>query len=111
MQFCVTPSCVMTTLAVADPSYVIVSLRDEDVADCPVICTVLDIERVMLPPVGYGNRFADVGTGITTSFTASLAVRFAVNAPCCDVPVVFSVLDDVLFTVRDVFPFARPVTV
>jgi hypothetical protein len=41
----------------------------------------------------------------------SPAARFAVNAPCRDVPVVVSVPVDVPFTVRCALPFARPVTV
>ena len=88
-----------------------VSLRDEDTAAWPVICTVVEMERVIEPAVGNGNQFVAVGNGITTPFTSSLATRFDVNAPCFDVPVVFSVLDDVLFTVRDVLPLARPLTV
>ena len=51
-----------------------------------------------------------VARGITTAFTVSPDVRFAVNAPCEDVPVVVSVPVDVLFTVRCVLVGARPVT-
>src|SRR6266550_5951727 len=48
---------------------------------------------------------------MTTPLIVSPATRFAVNAPCEDVPVVFSVPADVPFTVRCVLSFARPVTV
>src|SRR5437899_7234823 len=44
VQFCVVPFCVITTFAVAEPSYVMTSLRDDVTGDCPVICTVADIE-------------------------------------------------------------------
>ncbi len=47
---------------------------------------------------------------MTTAFTVSPDVRFAVNAPCLDVPVVVSVPADVLFTVRCELVDARPVT-
>ena len=53
----------------------------------------------------------DAETGITTAFTVSPVTRFAVNAPCVDVPVVVSVPADVPFTVRCVLPLASPVTV
>src|ERR1043166_5854217 len=42
VQFCVTPSFVITTFAVADPSYVIVSVRLVVVGVCPLIVTVDD---------------------------------------------------------------------
>ena len=41
----------------------------------------------------------------------SPAVRFAVNAPSCDVPVADSVPADALFMVRPVLPGAKPDTV
>ena len=75
------PSCVITTFAVAEPSYVMTSRRVDVVADCPVIVTVADIARMTVPAVGYGWGFAVVATGTTTAFTVSPATRFAVNAP------------------------------
>jgi len=42
----------MTTLAVADPSYVMTSRRDDDVGDCPEIVTVALIARMIVPAVG-----------------------------------------------------------
>jgi hypothetical protein len=77
-----------------------------------VIVTVADIARMTVPAVGYvGPVVVDDGTGMTTPFTVSPATRFAVNAPCLDVPVVASVPADAPFTVRCVLPFASPVTV
>jgi len=110
VQFWTVPSCVITTFAVADPSYVMTSRRVDVVAACPVIVTVADIARVTVPAVGYGRGFAVVATGTTTAFTVSPATRFAVNAPWLDVPVVVSVPAELLFTVRCVLPAARPVT-
>jgi hypothetical protein len=52
VQFLVTPSCVITTFAVAEPSYVITSRRDDVEADEPAGVTVACIERMTVPAVG-----------------------------------------------------------
>jgi hypothetical protein len=52
VQFLVTPFSVMTTWAVADPSYVTTSRRLTVVAAWPAKVTVADIERMTLPAVG-----------------------------------------------------------
>lgn len=87
------------------------SRRDDVVGDCPEIVTVALMARMTVPAVGYVLVVVLVGTGMTTPVTVSPATRFALNAPCDDVPVVFSVPADAPFTVRCVLPFARPVTV
>src|SRR5215213_11056454 len=101
----------MTTFAVAEPSYVTTSRRDDVVGAWPVIVTVAVIERVIEPAVGYGRVLVLVGTGMTTALIVSPATRLAVKAPFSDVPVVVSVPADVPFTVRCALPFAKPVTV
>jgi hypothetical protein len=111
VQFCVVPSCVMTTFAVAEPSYVTTSRREDDVGDCPVMVTVAAIARMTVPAVGYGCSFVVVAAGMTTAVTVSPVVRFAVNAPSFDLPVLDSVAADVPLTVRFVLPGARPATV
>src|SRR4051812_6747629 len=112
VQFWVVPSCVITTFAVAEPSYVMTSRRVDVAGDCPLIVTVADIARMTVPAVGYvGPVLVLVGTGMTTAFTVSPVTRIAVNAPCDDVPVVVSVPFDAPFTVRCVLPFASPVIV
>ena len=73
--------------------------------------TVADIARITVPEVGYEGPVPLDETGMTTAFTVSPVTRFAVNAPCVDVPVVVSVPADAPFTVRCVLPLARPVTV
>ena len=75
-----------------------------------MIVTVADIARMTVPAVGYAGPVVDEETGMTTAFTVSPVTRFAVNAPCVDVPVVVSVPADAPFTVRCVLPFASPVT-
>src|ERR1700682_1308716 len=52
VQFLVTPSWVITTLAVADPSNVMTSLRDVVDGAEPSFVTVAVIERVTVPAVG-----------------------------------------------------------
>jgi hypothetical protein len=47
VQFCVVPFNVITTFAVAVPSYVTTSRRVDVVGVCPVIATVADIERMI----------------------------------------------------------------
>src|SRR5689334_18250144 len=86
------------------------SRRVDVVGVCPVIVTLADIERMIWPAVGYGRVLTVVARGITTAFTVSPDVRFAVNAPCIDVPVVVSDPADVLLTVRCELVAARPVT-
>jgi hypothetical protein len=110
VQFSVTPLSVITTFAVAEPSYVITSRRVDVVGDCPEIAIVADIERVIEPAVGYGRVFVDDSRGMITPRTVSPTVRVAVNAPSRDVPVVVSFPDDALFTVRCVLDGPRPVT-
>ena len=55
MQFFVTPSCVITTFAVADPSYVTTSRRDDVDGDSPssvtVACIVADLVVYFAHPV------------------------------------------------------------
>src|SRR5512146_2934285 len=108
VQFCVVPSCVITTFAVAEPSYVITSRREDVVGEPPDSVTVTLIARITVPAVGYGNVVVLAGTGITTLLTVSPATRLAVNAPCGDLPVVFSVPADAPSIVRLVLPLARP---
>jgi len=62
--------------------------------------TVADIARITVPEVGYEGPVPLDETGMTTAFTVSPVTRFAVNAPCVDVPVVVSVPADAPFTVR-----------
>ena len=52
VQFLVTPSWVMTTLAVADPSNVMTSLLDDVEGVLPLTVTVAVIERTIVPAVG-----------------------------------------------------------
>jgi len=52
-----------------------------------------------------------VGAGMTTFLIVSPATRLAVNAPCGDFPVVFSLPADAPLTVRWALPLASPVTV
>jgi hypothetical protein len=52
VQFFVTPSCVITTFAVADPSYVTTSRRDDVDGDAPLKVTVACIDRTTVPAVG-----------------------------------------------------------
>ena len=52
VQFLVTPSWVMTTLAVADPSNVMTSRLDDVEGVLPVTVTVAVIERTIVPAVG-----------------------------------------------------------
>jgi hypothetical protein len=111
VQFWVVPSCVITTFAVADPSYVMTSRRDDVVGDWPEIVTVALMARMTVPAVGYVCVVVLVGAGMTTPLVVSPATRLAVNAPCDDVPLVLSVPDDAPFTVRCVLPLASPVIV
>src|SRR4051812_12716206 len=87
------------------------SRRDVVVGVCPVIVTVALIARITLPAVGYGCVFVVDAAGITTPLVVSPATRFAVNAPCGEVPVVFSEPAEAPLTVRCALPLARPVTV
>jgi hypothetical protein len=111
VQFCVVPSCVITTFAVADPSYVMTSRLLDVAGDCPLIVIVADIARMTVPDVGYEGPLLLVSAGMTTAFTVSPVDRAAVKAPRAEVPVVVSVPADAPFTVRCVLPLARPVTV
>ena len=73
--------------------------------------TVAFMTRMTEPAVGYGRGVAVLGAGMTIPLTVSPATRFAVNAPCVDVPVVVSVPADAPFTVRCTAPAANPVMV
>jgi len=46
VQFCVVSFWVITTLAVLEPSYVMVSLRDEETAAWPVIYMIITIVQL-----------------------------------------------------------------
>lgn len=52
VQFCVESFCVIMTLAVDEPSYVMTSRRVDVAGDCPLIVTVALMERMMVPAVG-----------------------------------------------------------
>jgi hypothetical protein len=46
---------VITTFAVADPSYVMTSRRVEVAGDWPETVTVTFMERMIVPALGYGG--------------------------------------------------------
>ena len=109
MQFFVTPSCVITTFAVDDPSNVTTSRRDEVDGASPSLVTVACMARMMVPAVGKVGRPS--WTGITRPVVVSPAMRVAVNATPSLVPVVVSVPAALASTVRWVLPDASPLTV
>src|SRR4051794_26572734 len=87
------------------------SRREDVVADWPVIVTVALIARMTVPAVGYGRGDAVVALGITIPRSVSPVPRFALNAPCDDVPVGASAPAEAPFPERCALPLARPVTV
>ena len=111
MQLFAVPFSVISTLAVADPSYVTTSRRVSVTASSFAYWSDAEMLRIVVPAVGYGRSVVFVGTGITRPVVVSPTVRVAVKLPRDEVPVVDSVPADAPLTERWVLPCARPVTV
>ena len=77
LQVFVVPSVVMTSVTVADPSYVMTSRRSFVVGVPPASVTVAFICRTTLPDVGYVGF--PLTTGITNAVVVSPTRRVAVK--------------------------------
>src|SRR5690348_2301796 len=110
VQFFVVPFTVISTFAVAEPSYVTFSRRSTE-ADWVPYVTVTFMWRITVPALGYVGPVVADGIGITRPEVVSPAVRVAVKSAVLVLPVVLSEPADMPSTVRCVLPVARPPTV